>query len=351
MDAKVQISVYRNSYDTKGATASLDAVIKRILTGDKGLDEKTDWCNKLAQTDPPAYKAYKEKELPAVTFAGTFPKGKRKAQHLEQHSGDIVLDIDGLSPSIIPDLLAELTQLPHVRLAFISPSALGIKAVVRVDPIPRNDMEHKGAYQACLEFFEPLSEEYGFTIDTSGKDCSRLCYLSHHSNAIVHTDPPTIDWDREAWITAEKEKQERFDEAAKKAYTGEVDITALDHIDPNDLDYNQWLSVITACKAAGLSWQQVDAWSRRGGVRYVEGEVETRWSGLNLDVSWGAVVNLAKANGYKPPTPRRNPKPIKLQKSDVALLTEPYRESMPCYPFRLRPRRETYRLPRGYRDR
>lgn len=85
------------------------------------------------------------------------------------------------------------------------------------------------------------------------------------------------------------------------ARSGAVDTKALDYIDPNDLDYNQWLSVVTACKVAGLSWQEVDAWSRRG-VRYAEREVESRWNGLNLDVSWGAVVNLAKQNGYIPLT-------------------------------------------------
>ena len=299
------VSVYRNSYDTAGVTASLDAVIQRIKTGDKGLDEKTRYCNALAITEPKAYKAYKEKELPAVTFSGTFPKGKRKAQHLAQHSGNITIDIDGLTAEQIPALLAELAQMPHIAIAFISPSAEGIKVVVRVDPIPQNDLEHKGAYAACLDFFDDLTEEYGFTIDTSGKDCSRLCYLAHDPLVIVHTDAPAIGWDREAWGAAEKEKQERFEAAAKKAYTGKVDITALDHIDPNDLDYNQWLSVLTACKVAKLSWQQADAWSRRGGVRYQEGEVETRWNGLKLDVSWGAVVNLAKLNGYTPPTRTR----------------------------------------------
>ena len=51
---------------------------------------------------------------------------------------------------------------------------------------------------------------------------------------------------------------------------------------------------------AGLSMAQTDAWSRRGGVRYTEGEVENRWHGLHLGVSWGAIVNLAKVNGYTP---------------------------------------------------
>ena len=300
MDKRI-VSVYRNSFDTVGVTTTLEAVIQRIQTGKNGLVEKTRYCNALAITEPAEYKKYKEKELPAVTFSGTFPKGKRKAQHLSEHSGYVPIDIDGLTAEQIPDLLAELAQLPQVVLAFVSPSGAGIKVIVRVDPIPQNDLEHKGAYQACLEFFEDLATTYGFTIDTSGKDCSRLCYLAHDTLAIVHTGAPPIHWDCEAWLTAEKEKQVRFEADAKIAYTGEVDITALDHIDPNDLNYNQWLSVITACKQAGLTWQQVDLWSRRGGVRYTAGEVETRWQGLKLDVSWGAVVNLAKENGYKPP--------------------------------------------------
>ena len=316
------LSVYRKSKDTHGSIVTLQAVRERILDGKRGLDEKTRYCNATATTDPQAYKTYKEKELPAVTFSGTFPKGKRKAQHLIDHSSLITIDIDGLLPSQIPDLLAELAQMQHVVLAFISPSGLGIKVIIRVDPIPTNDLEHKGAYQACLDFFEPLAEEYQFEVDTSGKDCSRLCYLSHDPLAIFHIDTPAIDWDKDAWIREQRERHERFEAEAKKAYTGKADVKALDHIDPNDLKYDQWLSVITACKVAGLSWQQADIWSKRGGVRYTEGEVETRWSGLNLDVSWGAVVNLAKLNGYMPP--RRNHKPVKLHKrTDLECVTEP----------------------------
>ena len=299
------LSVYRNTKDTVGTRVTLDTVIRRIRTGARSLDEKTRISNALAITEPKQYKAYKDSNLPAVTFSGIFAAYKRKAHFIETHSGLITLDIDGLTAEQIADLLAELAQMPQVVLAFVSPSGLGIKVIVRVDPIPRNDLEHKGAYQACLEFFGNLAEEYGFTIDTSGKDCSRLCFLAHDPLAIFHTDTPAIDWDKDAWITEQKEKQERFEADAQIAYTGEADVKAIDFIDPNDLDYNQWLSVLTACKRAGLSVAQADAWSRRGGVRYQEGEVETRWNGLNLDVSWGAVVNLAKSNGYTPPTRTR----------------------------------------------
>lgn len=326
MDAKVPVSIYENSKDTRGIVRSLSVVIQRIQTGDSGLAKKTLSCNALALTDPKEYKEYKENKLLSVTFAGTFPRGKRKAEHISQHSGLIVLDIDGLTDAQIPDLLAELAQMPQVVLAFISPSRKGIKVVVSVTPRPENDLEHKGGYHACLEFFDDLATEYGFEIDTSGKDCSRLCFLSHDPLAIVNTNAPPIDWDKEAWLTAEKEKQQRFEADAKIPYTGEVDITALDYIDPHDLSYNQWLSVITACKVAGLSWQQADQWSQRGGIRYQKGEVESRWSGLNLEVSWGAVVNLAKTKGYV--LPKRNRRPTaKLHKSVTDTVFDTLRKS------------------------
>lgn len=189
------LSVYRNSYDTTGTTVTLEAIIERILDGKRGLDEKTRECNILASTDPDSYKRYKEKVLSAVTFAGFFPPKHRKAAALAGHSGCVVLDIDGLSPSQIPELLAILAQHPYVLLAFVSPSGLGIKIVVRVTPIPTNDVEHKTAWQACVDFFENEAAEYGFEIDPSGKDCSRLCYLAHDPQAIVHSESTPITWD------------------------------------------------------------------------------------------------------------------------------------------------------------
>ena len=317
MNAKQALSVYNGVHDKKGVVSTLNSVVKRIRTGERGLAERCDLLRKLYLTDKDAYDREKEK-LPAVAFSGIFLR--RKADALKIHSGLVTIDIDDLPLDDIPYLLSQLAQMPEVLLAFVSPSGAGIKAIVRVDPIPNNDLEHKGAYQACLEFFDDLATEYDFEIDTSGKDCSRLCFLAHDPLLILHTDAPFIDWDREAWLTAEKEKQDRFAADAKIAYTGDVDITALDHIDPNDLDYNQWLSVLTACKIAGLSWQQADAWSQRGGVRYSAGEVENRWHGLNLDVSWGAVVNLAKLNGFKPKRPTRQDQIQSVRSGDLSPL-------------------------------
>ena len=37
----IQVSIYKNSFDTTGVTASLSAVVNRIRSGAKGLEETT----------------------------------------------------------------------------------------------------------------------------------------------------------------------------------------------------------------------------------------------------------------------------------------------------------------------
>ena len=107
--------------------------------------------------------------------------------------------------------------------------------------------------------------------------------------------------------------KDRIRESAETKWTGAADPAALDFIHPSSLNYNEWLSVLTACKQAGLTWHQADDWSRQGS-KYTEGEVEQRWNGLHLDVSWGAIINLAKLNGY---TPQHAPAKAKLQHTDT----------------------------------
>lgn len=196
LEGEHMLSVYRNAYDTTGTTGTFEAITERILDGKQGLGEKTRMCRILAATDPKAYRVYKEKQLPAVTFAGIFPKKQRKAEYLQIHSGDIVIDIDGLTHSQLVDLLAFFAQHPYVKLTFISPSGSGIKLVVSVTPVPTNDAEHKTAWHACVDFFQNEAEEYGFEIDPSGKDCSRLCFLVQDPQAIYNPNPQKITWDK-----------------------------------------------------------------------------------------------------------------------------------------------------------
>lgn len=303
------LSAYRNAKDTKGVNVSLTAVEKRIRTGDRGLDDKTKMCHVLASTDKEAYREYKAKELPAVTFAGTFPKGKRLAEHLSAHSSLVVLDIDNLSETDTPLFFGELSQLQQVTLAFISPSGRGIKLIVSVNPVPMDAAEHKAAWKACVDHFEGLADEYGFDIDPSGSDVNRLCYLAHDPQAITRTETLPIDWDREAYLSAEEERQKRKVELEGKDWSGEKDLSALDFI-PRDLPYEQWRNIGMAIKDAGFPMSVFEQWS--GGQRlnssgvWITEDIAAHWGRYRgTGITWGTIVYHAEQNGYKLPTGKR----------------------------------------------
>ena len=308
------IGAYRNAKDTDGARVKFAAVVNRIRDG--SLAEQTHVCNRLAKGDKDVYRDYKAKNLIGVTFSGTFPKGKRKAQHLIQHSGLITLDIDDLPPETIPDLLATLARLPQVVLAFVSPSGMGIKAIVHIDPIPTDDNEHKGAYQACLDFFEDLATEFEFKIDTSGSDGSRLCFLAHDPLAIVNENPTPIAWDRDAWQTQNNATGISDD----NDWQGDIDITALDFIHPDD-SYDTWLNVGLACYNSGLPLPVWDKWSQKG-AKYKPNECARKWETFGnhtgRKITWGSVVLRAKAYGYTPKRTYTAPKRLDIDETEQA---------------------------------
>ena len=54
-------------------------------------------------------------------------------------------------------------------------------------------------------------------------------------------------------------------------------LEALDHIDPAELCYQDWLAVGMGLKEAGYPASAWDEWSRRDGARYHSGECERKW--------------------------------------------------------------------------
>lgn len=107
-----------------------------------------------------------KKSLPAVTFSGVFTN--RSIAGLTTHSGLMCLDLDDLG-----DRLAEVRAIlqadPYPLAVFRSPSGMGLKVVVAIDP-----KDHAGAFQAALDHFG----SQGVEVDPSGKDVSRLCFAS-----------------------------------------------------------------------------------------------------------------------------------------------------------------------------
>lgn len=118
-------------------------------------------------TEAVAYSNFK-KTLPAFTTSGVFKK--RAAQGLEKHSGFIMIDLDKLC--IKTAKIRETLKLdPYVAFILLSPSGEGLKLGVRI-----HGNDHEKSFEALKVYFD---REYQLGVDPSGKDVSRLCFVSH----------------------------------------------------------------------------------------------------------------------------------------------------------------------------
>ena len=188
-----QLSLYNGVKDKHGYTVTVDYAIQRIKTGAKGLDETTRMLNVLYQTEPERYRTEKEK-LPAATFSGTFPQGKRSGNALIQHTGLIPLDID--NDIDLGTVMADLAQNPHVFFAFVTPSGEGAKPLIPVYPIPTTAAEHRAAFNAVLEVFSEYAEQDPINLPKQ-REPNRLTFLAYDPRPIHNPSAwqNPITWD------------------------------------------------------------------------------------------------------------------------------------------------------------
>jgi putative DNA primase/helicase len=119
-----------------------------------------------------AYQELKARKLPAVTPAGVFKR--RNIQGITEPSGILPGDIDELSAGRLSQGIADLRQDPYVVYCFTSPSGAGIKLGVRIPPTT-DDAVFKERFAGLNHY---LRKKYGLPLDPSGKDISRLCFVS-----------------------------------------------------------------------------------------------------------------------------------------------------------------------------
>ena len=76
----------------------------------------------------------------------------------------------------------------------------------------------------------------------------------------------------------------------------------IQHLDPAELDYQEWVNIGMALKHEGYSVNTWDEWSR-GDSRYHQGECEKKWNtfrGSSSPVTAGTVVQPAMEHGWRP---------------------------------------------------
>ncbi len=130
-----------------------------------------------------------KKSLPAFTPSAQY-QGGRKAEYLTGYNRIVILDLDKLEQ--VAPVRAKIEQCPYTLSCFLSPSGNGLKILVKTD---NSAAKHKEAFLAVQAHYEHLT---GVKIDPSGKDLSRLCFVSYdpdifyHSNAKIFNLKPDI---------------------------------------------------------------------------------------------------------------------------------------------------------------
>jgi VirE N-terminal domain len=119
-----------------------------------------------------------KKKLPCFTPSGTFRL--RLDWDLIDYSGLVVLDYDKVESA--SSLRDRLSSSPYCFAAFISPSGCGVKAFVKVDS---GENLHGQAWSQVRKVFDTLA---GISSDPSGRNISRLCFVSHDADCFYNPD-------------------------------------------------------------------------------------------------------------------------------------------------------------------
>lgn len=167
-------------------TAAYAQISKEITIGEvlneiksnKYLSQITTLRNLLSNNQLEGYNHHK-KNLPAVTFCGTFNE-KRKKEQLKNYNSIIVLDIDKLDNVEFNRVYNILSNENIIFSFWVSPSNKGIKGLVYLEysfeiNSSNVDYYHKSAFQQLQKYFQ---EKYNISLDESGSDTTRLCFLS-----------------------------------------------------------------------------------------------------------------------------------------------------------------------------
>jgi hypothetical protein len=117
-----------------------------------------------------------KKQLLAFTPSGTF-EGGRKLEYLTMYSQFIILDLDKLTPEQLQAAFDKAAAIPYTFCCFRSPSGNGLKILIEVTSTQEY---HEQAYKQVADYYE---QQTGLPIDRSGKDITRLCFVSYDPQA------------------------------------------------------------------------------------------------------------------------------------------------------------------------
>lgn len=228
------------------------------------------------------YKTLKDK-LPSYIFAGTFDK-KVSNDSLAKASGIFNVDIDGLGYEAAKECKTFLSSIPECIFAFLSPSADGVKAGIRIGTVA-NDFEYK-------QYFEPVQALLGkYQNDKSVKDIRRACYVSTDPDVFYNPDAVPLV------IALSEPKPKEVSVYVKPDNSKDDDVLkALDYLSSDD--YHDWIKYGQALKAGGYDFEVFANWSSKY-KDYDYDKALKKWDSFNASsITIATIVYDAMQKGF-----------------------------------------------------
>lgn len=143
-----------------------------------------------------------KKKLPSFTPCGTF-SGRRLINKIDGYNGVVPIDFDDINNEDKANYLKLLLSRDmFIAAAFVSPS-FGVKAFMKTNIM--DPKMHKYGFEECRNYIEAKYSSFlEFKVDRSGKDVSRLCFLSYDPTAFINTNAETVDVDVDHLIKLEQ---------------------------------------------------------------------------------------------------------------------------------------------------
>lgn len=196
--------IFENFNDiTNPHELTVEAALKRIKTG-KSKDRILEIRRKVA-----AKEDYEEdkKQLPCILFSAAKVKMTISRRDLEtfredasvvEHSGFLTLDWDDCDTTT---KIEQLKKDPYIYAVWLSPSATGVRALVKCPPSIEN---HNLYYTAFLDRYPEL--------DSTSRNISRVTFESYDEH--LWCNPNSLVWDKK--LTEEQRKKNKEKDANRR---------------------------------------------------------------------------------------------------------------------------------------
>ena len=204
---RIPVSFYRNMKDSIAEPFTIERILKGIRS-----DFYESQIKRIRQLKNEGKKKEADElkgNLHAVTFCATF-NNRRKSSLCTGYNSLMVIDVDKLDTNEMQRVRKCLEDNPYIACYWISPSGAGWKGLVPLNYIndsPHIDIVDKHHW-AFMKLEETFNDDYSVKLDASGKDITRLCFMSWHPELRLKNEFKRFDVDLNEMTKVRKHQNE-----------------------------------------------------------------------------------------------------------------------------------------------